>query len=78
MRTFKRFEILLIVNNVFYSYLFLDFSIDNCMRKIVLMSDFNEQYDIISQFSADAIAEQLQAEGIQLVTMYDKFIDLCV
>lgn len=78
MRTFKRFEILLIVNNVFYSYLFLDFSIDNCMRKIVLMSDFNEQYDTISQFSADAIAEQLQAEGIQLVTMYDKFIDLRV
>ena len=50
-------------------------AIDNCMRKIVLMSDFNEQYDIVSQFNADVIAEPLQAEGIQLVTIGEELLD---
>ncbi|XP_076678016.1 X-ray repair cross-complementing protein 5 [Andrena cerasifolii] len=49
--------------------------IDNCMKKIVLMSDFNEHFDIISQFKADVIAERLQAEGIQLVTIGEELLD---
>ena len=49
--------------------------IDNCMRKIVLMSDFNEQYDIISQFKADVIAEQLQMGGIELITIGEESLD---
>ena len=49
--------------------------IDNCMKKIVLMSDFNEHDDIISQFKADVIAKRLQADGIQLVTIGEELLD---
>lgn len=38
------------------------------------MSDFNEQSDIVSQFDADEIADQLRTEYIQLITMYDRSV----
>lgn len=39
------------------------------MRKVVLMSDFNEEHDIILQFQADAIAKTLCTKNIELLTM---------
>lgn len=45
------------------------FSVDVSTKKIILMSDFNEEADIISQFQADAIADRLSTENIKLITM---------
>lgn len=50
------------------------FSIDNSLRKIILMSDFNEETNIISKFEAKLIANKLFEEKIELITMYNEYI----
>lgn len=42
---------------------------DVSKKGIILMSDFNEESDIISQFQANEIAEHLCTETIELITM---------
>ncbi|XP_076241039.1 X-ray repair cross-complementing protein 5 [Calliopsis andreniformis] len=49
--------------------------VDITKRKIVLMSDFNEEDDIISQFEADTIAENLSTENIQFITIGEESLD---
>lgn len=44
------------------------------MRKIILMSDFNEETNIISKFEAKLIAKKLFEEKIELITMYNEYI----
>lgn len=43
-------------------------------RKIILMSDFNEDPDIISQFQADAIVDRLSTNKIILITLSEATI----
>ncbi|OAD59287.1 X-ray repair cross-complementing protein 5, partial [Eufriesea mexicana] len=43
--------------------------VDISTKRIILMSDFNEEADIISQFQADAIANKLSEKQIQLITI---------
>ncbi|KOX73082.1 X-ray repair cross-complementing protein 5, partial [Melipona quadrifasciata] len=43
--------------------------VDDSTRKIILMSDFNEDPDIISQFQVDAIADRLSTKNIKLITI---------
>lgn len=50
------------------------FSIDNSLRKIILMSDFNEETNIISKFEAKLIANKFFEEKIELITMYNEYI----
>ncbi|XP_043265885.1 X-ray repair cross-complementing protein 5-like [Colletes gigas] len=50
-------------------------AIDNSMRKVILMSDFNEEHDIILQFEVDTIAEHLHTEEIKLLTIAEELLD---
>ncbi|KAK1120064.1 hypothetical protein K0M31_012789 [Melipona bicolor] len=43
--------------------------VDVSTRKIILMSDFNEDPDIILQFQVDAIADSLSKKNIKLITI---------
>ncbi|CAK9808418.1 X-ray repair cross-complementing protein 5 [Anthophora quadrimaculata] len=49
--------------------------IDVTVKKVILMSDFKEEEDIIQQFQADAIAEKLSAEKIKLMTIAEESLD---
>ncbi|KOC59877.1 X-ray repair cross-complementing protein 5, partial [Habropoda laboriosa] len=49
--------------------------VDVSMRKVILMSDFKEEGDIISQFQADKIAKRLTTEKIELITIAEKSLD---
>ncbi|XP_026668946.1 X-ray repair cross-complementing protein 5-like [Ceratina calcarata] len=44
-------------------------------KKIILMSDFNEDEDVISQFNAEAIADRLSEQKIELTTLTDESLD---
>lgn len=45
-------------------------------KKIILLSDFNEEEDIVNQFQVDDIVETLSSEGILLIAMYAEFVCL--
>ncbi|PBC30259.1 X-ray repair cross-complementing protein 5-like isoform X1 [Apis cerana] len=48
--------------------------IDNSLRKIILMSDFNEETNIISKFEAKLIANKLFEEKIELITISENLL----
>ncbi|KAG9428716.1 X-ray repair cross-complementing protein 5 [Apis mellifera carnica] len=48
--------------------------IDNSIRKIILMSDFNEETNIISKFEAKLIANKLFEEKIELITIAENLL----
>lgn len=48
---------------------------DASIKRIILMSDFNEEEDIISQFEADTIGEQFLSERIELITIGEDSLD---
>ncbi|XP_031773887.1 LOW QUALITY PROTEIN: X-ray repair cross-complementing protein 5 [Apis florea] len=48
--------------------------IDNSIRKIILMSDFNEETNIISKFEANLIAKKLFEEKIELITIAENLL----
>ncbi|KAK9295672.1 hypothetical protein QLX08_010090 [Tetragonisca angustula] len=52
--------------------------VDVSTRKIILISDFNEDADIISQFQADAIADRLSTENIKLITISEPSTSLTI
>ncbi|XP_015434884.1 PREDICTED: X-ray repair cross-complementing protein 5-like [Dufourea novaeangliae] len=49
--------------------------IDACLRKVILMSDFNEEEDIISQFQIDEIADIISTSEIGLLSIGEKSLD---
>ncbi|CAK9796305.1 X-ray repair cross-complementing protein 5 [Anthophora plagiata] len=49
--------------------------LDVTVRKVILMSDFKEEEDIIQQFQADGIAEKLSSEKIKLTTIAEEPLD---
>ncbi|XP_031843248.1 X-ray repair cross-complementing protein 5 isoform X2 [Nomia melanderi] len=49
-----------------------DNAVDACLRKVIIMSDFNEELDIISQFEVHEIAKELHSHGIELLTIGEK------
>ncbi|XP_054014629.1 X-ray repair cross-complementing protein 5-like isoform X1 [Hylaeus anthracinus] len=49
--------------------------IDNSTKKVILMSDFNEEDDIISQFETDSIADLLHTEKIEFLSIGEEALD---
>lgn len=48
----------------------LFYSRDKCEKKIILLSTFNEERDIVDQFQAKDIVKTLRSEEISLIAMY--------
>lgn len=61
---------ILIVFKYVSNLLFFFYFRDNSERKIILLSDFNEEEDVVSQFQMNDIAKTLSSEGISLIAMY--------
>lgn len=49
--------------------------VDNSERKIILLSDFNEEEDVVSQFQMNDIAKTLSSEGISLIAIGERDLD---
>ncbi|XP_012223110.2 X-ray repair cross-complementing protein 5 [Linepithema humile] len=49
--------------------------VDNSERKIILLSDFNEDEDIVSQFQADDIASTLSSENVLLIAIGERALN---
>ncbi|XP_011338671.1 X-ray repair cross-complementing protein 5-like [Ooceraea biroi] len=49
--------------------------VDLSERKIILLSDFNEDEDIVSQFQVEDIAKALSSEGIFLIAIGERALD---
>jgi len=61
---------ILIVFKHISNLLFFFYFRDKSERKIILLSDFNEEEDVVSQFQMDDIAKTLSSEEISLIAMY--------
>ncbi|EFN72471.1 ATP-dependent DNA helicase 2 subunit 2 [Camponotus floridanus] len=49
--------------------------VDKSERKIILLSDFNEEEDVVSQFQMDDIAKTLSSEEISLIAIGERDLD---
>lgn len=49
--------------------------VDKCERKIILLSTFNEETDIVDQFQAEDLAETLKEEEILLIAIGERALD---
>lgn len=49
--------------------------LDRSERKIILLSDFNEEEDVVNQFKMDDIAKTLSSSGISLIAIGEKDLD---
>lgn len=61
--------------NVYQIY-FVFYFRDKSERKIILLSDFNEEEDVVNQFQVNDIAKTLSLEEISLIAMYTELISL--
>ncbi|XP_072758975.1 X-ray repair cross-complementing protein 5 isoform X2 [Anoplolepis gracilipes] len=49
--------------------------LDKSERKIMLLSDFNEEEDVVNQFQMDDIAKTLSSEGISLIAIGERALN---
>lgn len=58
-----------------YQIYFVFYFRDKSERKIILLSDFNEEEDVVNQFQVNDIAKTLSLEEISLIAMYVHWIN---